>query len=572
MKFVFASTLGGTVRGFLTSKKHARIWMVFITLAIVAGATLLPVAGAPGWPKNHESDSFMLRTLVYASHMNQGDLFPIWSSEDNDGFGSAQPALYHKLFYLVSGGLVALSGAMKSSLLVALWGWLVIGAAGAYRLCRQADCEHGLALCGGVMLLLANYTVTNWLVRGAMAELSAAMLVPWVLSGFINSLRKSRFTGGLAAAMGLLFLAHSVIAYFLAILLALTGLCLLVTRYLPPRILRPASIGWPLGIFALMTAPYLGIMALFGRDYDLKRILAPVYLPWNQFQAPLRYIRDIRWRWGHTWEGFTVQLDFPVIVLLVGGGAFLIWRHFHRDDHSKYALPLGGRVPVLALALVGTLALFLQTSWATPFYRNVPGAVFIQFPWRLLAVLTPVSIALALVTAQHVATSTAIARWLAVVALLAMGVSSGAVAPIQYASLADRPLTLNGVRFSAFNEYVPRRAGNAIFTGRDVYRQISTEGCAIEEINSVPEALVRKFLVVCVRSHLVALPLFASPLHRLIVSTAGFPSPLADPMPCAAAHQYFPGLCTVELPSGRSLVEVHQPTFGILIGTLLTRD
>ena len=39
------------------------------------------------------------------------------------------------------------------------------------------------------------------------------------------------------------------------------------------------------------------------------------------------------------------------------------------------------------------LCLVLQMRWTEPFYLRVPGAVYIQFPWRLLGLLTPAVIA-----------------------------------------------------------------------------------------------------------------------------------------------------------------------------------
>lgn len=95
---------------------------------VVAGMTLVPVAAEAGWPANHEFSSFFTRTAIYAEHMRQGDLLPIWSSADNGGFGSPQPALYHKLFYLLAGSLLVVIGHLKASMLIAIWIWLVIGA------------------------------------------------------------------------------------------------------------------------------------------------------------------------------------------------------------------------------------------------------------------------------------------------------------------------------------------------------------------------------------------------------------------------------------------------------------
>ena len=79
-----------------------------------------------GWPANHEGIDFAVRTRIYAAHLRYGDLLPLWSSIDNRGFGSPQPALYHKLTYLVSGTGVALGASPKVALVATVWFFLVL--------------------------------------------------------------------------------------------------------------------------------------------------------------------------------------------------------------------------------------------------------------------------------------------------------------------------------------------------------------------------------------------------------------------------------------------------------------
>jgi hypothetical protein len=569
MKFPFDSMRTVVYQWRLSlSKNYTAMPFALLFFVILSGLTILPVAVMPGWPMNHEGDSFFLRTLVYANHLLQGDPFPVWSSADNGGYGSPQPALYHKLFYLVSGSVYALMDSMKAALLLTIWGWLSVGAYGTYRLCRTAGVGYRLAVCGGMMLLLANYTMTNWLIRGAMAEFSAAMLAPLVLAGFLQSIRNSRISAGFAVSLGLSFLAHSALAYFSVIIFALTGLYLLFTKHLSLTILRPASIGRALVIFGILAGPYLFAMALLGQDYDLKRIIPPLYLPENQIQALAHYFWDPQWQWGRTWQAYTVQLDFPVIALLLGSGAAAVWAAIRSTlSGSKVSslvdpiLPTASPLP-LALALVGCIAMFLQTRWAIPFYRHVPGAAFLQFPWRLLAIITPASIALALLSVQHIFASTTAFRF-GVVALLAMCVSSGAFTPIHYSTLPDKALNLGNVHFSAFGEYVPTRSGTLPpVSAHALHEKMEEDGCSYDEEFSAPEALIRRFNISCQKPTTVALPLFSSPGHLIVIHNAA--------RSCIDRPD-FPGLCALTLPFGQSTVDVYLPTFGTIFRAALSK-
>ena len=78
-----------------------RNFFTLLTLLIFASFSILTIAvlfAKPGWPHNHEESSFIIRTLIYAAHYNFYDFLPIYSSLDNNNFGSPFPAFYHKLF------------------------------------------------------------------------------------------------------------------------------------------------------------------------------------------------------------------------------------------------------------------------------------------------------------------------------------------------------------------------------------------------------------------------------------------------------------------------------------------
>ena len=131
----------------------------------------------------------------------------MWSSSDAAGFGSPMPLLYHKLFYLLAAPLSLITGTIRSADLLVVAGALVLGAYGMYALTRALAASRLAATAPGCVLIVANYTVTNWLVRGALAELTAAMLVPWPLRSFIGALRGGRMSIGLGVWLALLWLA-----------------------------------------------------------------------------------------------------------------------------------------------------------------------------------------------------------------------------------------------------------------------------------------------------------------------------------------------------------------------------
>ena len=277
--------------------------------AVLALATLNPLWSAPGWPMSHEGPAFALRTHIYARHFSGWDLMPIWSSADASGFGSPMPLLYHKLFYVLAGGLDLVTGSLKSADMSAVAILLVAGATGLYLTVRALGAGPLAAIIAGCCLITANYTVTNWEVRGALAESCAAMVTPWVFLFFVKTIQLGRMTMGLGVALGLLWLSHSVLAFFAALILAVTYLILAIARLAPLSVLNPRT-AWPAVLcFALLVGPYLVPLAILGRAYDVNRILTPPYRPVYQFRSVSAYFWEQRWHFGSTASGLTVQLD-----------------------------------------------------------------------------------------------------------------------------------------------------------------------------------------------------------------------------------------------------------------------
>ena len=527
--------------------------VVIAVFAATAVATLAPVWNAPGWPMNHETWTFAQRTHIYARHWAVADILPIWSSADNMGFGSPQPLFYHRLFYLVAGPLALVFGSLKTADAVAIAAALIAGATGMYVLTRQMGAGALAATVAGVSLVAANYTVTNWLVRGAVAELTGAMLVPWVFFFFVRALTNARMSVGLGVSLGLLWHAHSVMAFYVGMLLAVTFLILAACRLASWTTLDPRTALPAVGVFVLLVAPHLALMAILQRGYDMSRIISEPFTPSFQFRPVLSYVWDTYWIPGHTSAGYTTQIDLPMLALLVVSMAAAVKR---RREVSRSAVMLA------ALAIPAALCFALQMPWTDSFFVHMPGAAYIQFPWRLLAVITPTLIALAVVIADVALPHDK--------RLLAFGVcaawmvaGSHAFVPLADGRVTVDPVTMATVRFSGFREYEPVIAPPVGGLRAAIVRRWAETKCAVTRENPDEEVLRATFRVTCERAGVVPLPIYASALHRVRVS--GF-----DRTESCQREADLPAVCVATVPAGRSVVDVQMPTVGRALRALLT--
>lgn len=567
--FNFKSQNSGQAPGWIAGRSSA---LTVSLLGLVAAFGLLPLWTA-GWPQNHELLYFAQRTAIWAEHLKRGEWLPVWAAVDNYGYGSPQPAFYHKLFYLVSGVLYALGGSMKVALSGALWGFLWLGAVGISALARRLGAGAGVAAMAATLLVFGNYTATNWLTRGALAEFSGAMLVPWVLLAFLRCLRPDeprprRAAVALGATAGAVFLAHSVLALWLAYLLAIfTVVALALGLERPPLRALAARLLVALGVALLVALPALVPLVILRGDYDMARLLPPVYQPANQMLPFSRYLWD-DFVWGRQWQAFTVQLDLPVLLLALTVLP-LAFRKFRRSGMPAGAL-VGGLLAVAAVCLA------LQWQALAPLYSLLPGGQFIQFPWRLLAILTPVLIVLAslgLATWQaHFADRRRAGWWVwgpLVVVPALVAATAGATAEWRgrayerFPAEALESVSQVPVYFGFFGEFLPAETSPddpSIGPRGDrlIGRAAASQGCALAASPAGFEPARRQFEVRCVGDAIVALPLIASVGHRI-------EGALVDRCIAPGGALAGSGLCAVAVSGGVHRVVAHLPTWRSLV-------
>ena len=541
-------------RNFSTRIRSIFLSSWFILVAIVG---IVPPLLKPGFPPNHEDDAFVLRTMVYAKHFRFGDLVPVWSSSDNFGMGSPLPSLYHRLFYMVSGFVYAITNNSKIAVALSLIIFTAIGVRSVFLTLRSFHCSQLIAMLGATTLPFLNYSVTNWLVRGAMAEYSAMMLIPLVLYLVKKSWDRGSLYAPIGFVFGCLFLAHSVIAFYMALVFGTVLIASCLFRLLPWTFFSIKQIA--LSVFAFVSVTWWSLLPMlyFRPRYDMSRLLPDFLNVQFHFHSAKEYLWDSTWSWSNAPQLFTVQMD---IVLLLCLTVLLFMRRYTRQQVGVFA--------ILALSLL------LQNGRSWRFYNIIPGAGFIQFPWRLSALSSVVLLILVFIgLKQH--------KRLAVVIAVLTIMISGTWQRVNYYSYPDRletqnSRTLSDYSLSLFGEYLPADgsiltpdpASSAVFSewkpNIDEFIQTANSDaqCLLKRVTSIGESRLVSFSVTCEQPSLVILPVFATSAHSISSSRAGINRE-------CIIDRDSQSLCVVELPSGSTEVTVHMPTFLSVISRLL---
>jgi hypothetical protein len=267
---------------------------------------------------------------------------------------------------------------------------------------KELQLKQKYCLAASLLLIFANYTLTNWFVRGAMAEFTAAILVPWLFWYCLKIIQGKKFAGvWLGIIMSLMFFAHSVIfyysifAYLLTFLLAFSLIFssnkgreinkIALQNILSQLIVSGITIVIIVGIYAF------GII-IISPDTSLSSIKNNVYHPTNQFQPIIRYLLDNDFPWGNIWQGFSVEISRGITIPLLLISLLLSIALFTSRIKKEIVLDRLKRYSIFLI--LGLFFLYLQLPAASWFYNSLPGADYIQFPWRLLVFITPISILL----------------------------------------------------------------------------------------------------------------------------------------------------------------------------------
>jgi len=374
----------------LARLKRAAFLVTYLPLALLLSG---PAVFRAGWPQSHEQLAPFERVECFRRALASGVWLPTWSPYPFAGYGSPFPLLYHRLFNLVAGWAAFAVGSSVIAVKALVPVLLVLGGLGMYRLCRELDVSRSLSWASGVLLMAAPYTLVDWLVRGAVAEFTAAMLFPWWLSMLVGFLRGVRRWLTLSILTAALFHAHSVMCLF-ALPFAVAAFALAFAQR--TLTIRDLKLDWrhiAAGalILCVSVPPFVLAIARVMPSVNTEAFKS-FTSPAQEFKAFGRYFVDEEFGWGAGFRGVSVELNRYLVVaaLAFAFGAACLDLRLRRSA---------------TLFLLGALfgCLFLQLPISNWFYVHVPGAFYLQFPWRLNAFMTPILIGLVSVSGQSCA-------------------------------------------------------------------------------------------------------------------------------------------------------------------------
>jgi hypothetical protein len=329
---------------------------------------------AAGFPASADGFLHLLRTALLDTSIRQGILYPRWLPELVMGFGYPVFNFYGPTTYYLAEGLHLLGLGFYQALMGAFVVIVVAGGYGMYLLAAAIFGEQAgpwAPLVAAVAYMYAPYTLVNVFVRGAIGEVGAQALLPWIFWSFNRLLtqpRPGRWLLPAALSLGALPCTHNITLLFLppALLAYLAMLWWQGSRSRPQLAWAGAGLVGAMGAGAFFWLPVLGERAdLANTAYQVARqLIAGNSWTWRNFLSTslvYGYTADVPFRLG------LVQLALAV-------AGFVLARR--RDAEWFYWL---------VLAVVAGIGI---GSWTLPIWLSSDILLAAQYPWRLLVLVT----------------------------------------------------------------------------------------------------------------------------------------------------------------------------------------
>ncbi len=337
--------------------------LIFSSISVLAFLVLRSLWQIHWYPM-HDTTHFA-RLFLMEKTIRAGQFPPIWADLANETYGYPLFHFYAPFLYYLALPLKLLVSSYSLGFKLTLSLLTFIGGLGMYFLSRRWGRVGGIL--AAVAFLTLPYNAVNLFVRGAFAEYTATMLLPWLFLAWQKPQRGKQvyFT---ALITGAFVLSHNLVPLIVFPVLAIWVL------YHHYRNLK--SLIYPTILFLLLTSYFL-LPLFFERSFvQVDRIARTTDFhlhfvqPWQLWNST--------WGFGGSAPGVKDGMSFKLgklQLLLAGLGLLYLLK-------SKKLRSFG-----LILSFSLAFAFFMTTQSSQPFWQFIPYLSIIQFPWRYLTLL-----------------------------------------------------------------------------------------------------------------------------------------------------------------------------------------
>lgn len=362
-----------------------RPWSASILLPLAALIVVLPLV-LHGCSCGHDFDFHLLSWMEAAAQFKTGILHPAWAFSPAWNAGEPRFVFYPPISWTL-GGLLGL--VLPWSAVPPVYTWLALLAAGfgMYRMARELKASTAESTLTAVVYMANPYMIFTAYERAAYAELLAAAWLPLL---FAAVFRDRPTVLRVAVPMALLWLTNAPAAVMGSYAFSLLAAVRLVSFWrsstarasaeLAARLMAGATLGLGLAAFYVLPAAYERRWVQIAMALVPGMRIGDNFLFQRTGDAPHDAVL-------HTASEIALAMLLCTVLILCAAAdqlRNLAMRNVLRPDVRTRTVRSNAVRSVAAL--VAAVALLL-TPLSGAFWRTAPEVAFLQFPWRLTALL-----------------------------------------------------------------------------------------------------------------------------------------------------------------------------------------
>lgn len=368
------------VRGF-------RLYLVVIPLLAMLAVLPLMVHGCSC---GHDLSFHIQSWLEAAQQLRHGVLYPQWAYSPAWQAGEPRFIFYPPLSWMLGGWLILLFPANATPV---IFTWIVLTCSGfsMYRLAREFALPN-TALLAAAVYMANPYMLFNAFERAAYAELFAAVWIPLIL---LAVLRVRPTALKLAVPLGFIWLTNAPAGVMATYAVVVLGLVRLVMVWLEKRRIAASfrgSLREPLHLTVKYVAGILfglGLVAFYLLPAARERRFVQVemaIIPNLRFQDNFLFART-----GYEPHNLVTRaISILAVVMLLLTVEVLAAAFLFRKREETSGPVIAERQALVALAVLTGVIGFLLLPGSSFVWAHLPNLKYLQFPWRLLAILAAV--------------------------------------------------------------------------------------------------------------------------------------------------------------------------------------
>lgn len=340
------------------------------------------------------------RIAEMSRSLEDGD-FPVqWSKNFGYGYGMPLFLFYGPFPYYIGAFLYQILNSASWSILFLLIIVNIVTLLGSYRLGKELSGYTG-GVIFAALYTLAPYRAVNLFLRGAINELWAMALLPWLVLGWCLVIKKHRL-GWLYISLSttIIILSHNLSALYFVPLGFLIGLLLFFWNRKKSKSmyhdLKSLLVkGLLSSLLGIGLSAFYALPALLEKSFTRldEQILTGYFDYHNHFLYLRQFLLD-NWKYGGSeWgpnDGINFFLGYGVFFGL-GLAVFHALKNFKRESKQTILIMF------LLFITMGSLIL-LTTQKSLWLWENLPMIAYLQFPWRLLSAIVFIATVIIVIT------------------------------------------------------------------------------------------------------------------------------------------------------------------------------